>query len=72
MERGWNITDFSKADYQYQAPEAGWFKEISGIEVPMGRYTVEIDKEGYSTQYMEILVSENNKPFLIIMDRYTQ
>ncbi|MBO6297576.1 MAG: hypothetical protein J6N53_01915, partial [Lachnospiraceae bacterium] len=45
-----------------------WFNEVYTIEVPKGRYTLEIEKDGYPKKHMEVLVTDNtDKPFLIVM-----
>ena len=69
LYKGWNLTDFSNPAYQYTAPAKGWCTEVSGIEVPKGCYTAEIEKAGYTNKYIEILVTSNNRPFLAVMDQ---
>ena len=70
LYKGWGITDFGTPVIDTKSPEEAWFKEVFDVEVPCGRYTVEIEKEGFPVKYKEILVTDNlETPYLVAMGK---
>lgn len=64
---GWGITDFSEPTYEVHQEAGGWGKEFFGMNVPMGRYTVLVGREGYPSFKTEILITQKNKYFLFVL-----
>jgi len=66
LYKGWEITYFDMPVIDTKSPEEAWYKEVFGVEVPCGRYTVEIEKEGFPTKHMKILVTGDlDTPYLV-------
>ena len=69
LYEGWNVTNFSSPSYvAVQNPESVYRWEQIEFDVPLGRYTAEIERLGMK-KHMEILVTPNCRIFHAVVGK---
>ena len=69
LYEGWNVTNFSSPSYvAVQNPESVYRWEQIEFDVPLGRYTAEIERLGVK-KHMEILVTPNCRIFHAVVGK---
>ena len=68
LYKGWGLTDFSNPVVEERKAPKAWFNETISLSIPRGRYTIEIEKDGYPKKHLEILVSDDSvRTFLVTL-----